>query len=53
MRLIRKCPKDKVYTLHERCPACGGETKPAHPPRFSPVDRMVKYRILARRGKVC
>ncbi|MEM0065253.1 MAG: RNA-protein complex protein Nop10 [Metallosphaera sp.] len=53
MRLMRRCPEDGRYTLKQTCPRCGGQTLPAHPPRFSPVDRMVKYRIISRRGRAC
>ena len=52
MRLLRRCERDWSYTLRDKCPMCGGETVSAHPPRFSPEDRMVKYRLLAR-GKKC
>ncbi|QKQ99439.1 RNA-protein complex protein Nop10 [Metallosphaera tengchongensis] len=53
MRLIRKCLRDGRYTLKENCPVCGGETRVAHPPRFSPQDRMVRYRVIAKRGREC
>lgn len=32
------------YTLQERCPDCGSETRPADPPRFSPEDPYGEYR---------
>ncbi|HDN76179.1 MAG TPA: RNA-protein complex protein Nop10 [Acidilobales archaeon] len=44
--LIRKCPKCGTYTLREECPKCGTKTKVAHPPRFSPEDKYVRYRVL-------
>jgi H/ACA ribonucleoprotein complex subunit 3 len=45
---IRRCPADRTYTLSYVCPACGGETGPAHPARFSPEDRYGEYRRRAR-----
>ncbi|NLX50283.1 MAG: RNA-protein complex protein Nop10 [Methanospirillum sp.] len=41
---LRRCTLDGTYTLEERCPACGGSTGSAHPPRFSPQDRYGRYR---------
>ncbi len=49
--LIRKCPKCGTYTLMDKCPKCGSQTKVAHPPRFSPEDRYVKYRFGIKYGK--
>ncbi|NPA85827.1 MAG: RNA-protein complex protein Nop10 [bacterium] len=43
---LRKCTACGAYTLLEQCPYCGGKTKIAHPPRFSPIDRYGKYRRL-------
>jgi H/ACA ribonucleoprotein complex subunit 3 len=48
--LIRKCIKCGRYTLKDRCPICGSETVSPHPPRFSPEDRYVAYRIKALYG---
>jgi len=45
---IRKCPKCGRYTLKDFCPTCGERTMVAHPHRFSPEDRYVKYRVLAK-----
>ncbi|MCD6324051.1 MAG: RNA-protein complex protein Nop10 [Desulfurococcales archaeon] len=44
--LMRKCPKCGRYTLSDRCPVCGEATIVAHPHRFSPQDKYVRYRIL-------
>ncbi|OYT49500.1 MAG: ribosome biogenesis protein [Desulfurococcales archaeon ex4484_204] len=44
--LLRKCPKCGTYTLREKCPKCGQLTRVAHPHRFSPHDKYVKYRVL-------
>ncbi len=41
---IRRCEKDKTYTLMSQCPACGGVTRTAHPARFSPEDRFGEFR---------
>jgi H/ACA ribonucleoprotein complex subunit 3 len=46
---IRRCIKCYRYTLYTTCPECGSETRIAHPPRFSPEDRYVKYRLLAKK----
>ena len=45
---IRRCPKCKLYTLRIKCPKCNIPTEVAHPHRFSPEDRYVRYRILAK-----
>jgi len=43
---MRKCKKCRRYTLvRENCPHCGGELLVPHPPRFSPVDKYVEYRL--------
>ncbi|MGB9725649.1 MAG: RNA-protein complex protein Nop10 [Fervidicoccaceae archaeon] len=47
--LMRKCTVCGRYTLEqERCPYCGGQVRIPHPPRFSPDDKYVSYRIRAR-----
>ncbi|MDI9633671.1 MAG: RNA-protein complex protein Nop10 [Methanolinea sp.] len=45
---LRRCPRDRTYTLKSSCPACGEPTVPAHPARFSPDDRLARYRRIAR-----
>ncbi|MDE4907058.1 RNA-protein complex protein Nop10 [Methanogenium marinum] len=47
---IRRCPSDGTYTLNFSCPACGNETRTAHPARYSPQDRLGKYRRKVRYG---
>ncbi len=47
--LMRRCPNCGRYTFKEVCPVCGNETVVPHPPRFSPEDKYVKYRIMAKR----
>ncbi|WP_075050219.1 RNA-protein complex protein Nop10 [Ignicoccus islandicus] len=46
--LMRQCPNCGRYTFKETCPVCGTPTKVPHPPRFSPEDKYVKYRIMAK-----
>ncbi|MDI6718391.1 MAG: RNA-protein complex protein Nop10 [Methanomicrobiales archaeon] len=43
-RCIRRCPRDRTYTLSPCCPLCGQATVPAHPARFSPLDAYGPYR---------
>ena len=49
---IRYCPGDRTYTLQQKCPVCGGATRTAHPPRFSPQDRFGKYRRQVKEWKI-
>lgn len=45
--MLRKCKSCNRYTLNtDKCPYCGGEVRIPHPPRFSPEDKYVKYRVL-------
>ncbi len=44
--LLRKCPKCGTYTLKDECPRCGSKTRVAHPSRFSPEDKYVRYRVI-------
>jgi len=49
--LLRKCIRCKRYTLkQDKCPYCGGALVIPHPPKFSPDDKYIKYRILAKRA---
>ena len=32
---IKVCQRCRLYTLKERCPKCGLETRTPHPPPFS------------------
>jgi len=44
--LMRKCVNCGRYTLRQdKCPVCGSEVRIPHPPRFSPEDRYVRYRL--------
>ena len=42
---LRLCEICMVYSLKEKCIHCGNETKSAHPAKFSPDDKYLKYRI--------
>jgi len=49
--LLRKCTKCNKYTLKQnKCPYCGGPLVTPHPPKFSPEDKYIKYRILAKKA---
>jgi H/ACA ribonucleoprotein complex subunit 3 len=44
--LLRKCVKCGIYTLKkEECPHCDGNVRIPHPPKFSPADKYLKYRM--------
>ncbi len=48
--IMRKCARCGRYTLrHDKCPYCGGPLMVPHPPRFSPEDKYVAYRIEMKR----
>lgn len=48
--LMRKCPRCGRYTLSAfKCPVCGSEVVVPHPPRFSPEDKYVMYRVKMKR----
>jgi len=48
---MRRCVPCGRYTLRDECPKCGGETRSAHPAKFSPDDRYMRYRLAERYGK--
>ncbi len=49
--LLRKCEKCGKYTLQkEQCPYCGGKVRVPHPPRFSPDDKYLRYRMALKEG---
>ncbi len=44
--LLKRCLKCGAYTLKtDKCPRCGGALHVAHPAKFSPDDKYLKYRI--------
>ncbi len=47
---LRVCLECNAYTLKEKCRLCGGDTKSAHPAKFSPDDRYMRYRLAERYG---
>ncbi|MDG6994925.1 MAG: RNA-protein complex protein Nop10 [Nitrososphaerota archaeon] len=47
-KLLRKCKNCGAYTLETACPKCNSETTSPHPPRFSPDDRYLRYRVQSR-----
>ncbi len=46
--LIRKCHTCNIYTLQHECPKCHSQTADPHPPKYSPDDKYVRYRIADR-----
>ena len=46
--LSRKCSKCYHYTLKEKCSKCSEETISAHPAKFSPDDKYMRYRLAER-----
>ncbi|HDD72350.1 MAG TPA: RNA-protein complex protein Nop10 [Candidatus Bathyarchaeota archaeon] len=49
--LLRRCEVCGRYTLRkDRCPVCGGPVRVPHPARFSPDDRYLRYRVMAKRS---
>ncbi|HEV8404746.1 MAG TPA: RNA-protein complex protein Nop10 [Nitrososphaera sp.] len=46
--LIRKCPACSIYTLLHECPKCRTLTLNPHPPKYSPDDKYIRYRIADR-----
>jgi H/ACA ribonucleoprotein complex subunit 3 len=48
--LLRRCVKCGSYTLRKDvCPRCGGAVHIPHPPKFSPDDKYLKYRIAVKK----
>ena len=45
---LRKCPDCNHYTLKEDCPSCDSKTISAHPAKFSPDDKYMRYRLAER-----
>lgn len=41
---MRKCSACNTFTLKVECPKCQAKTKSAHPAKFSPDDKYLKYR---------
>ena len=48
--LLRKCEKCGTYTLKkDKGPKCGGIVRVPHPPKFSPEDKYLKYRVVLKK----
>ncbi|MCX8149925.1 MAG: RNA-protein complex protein Nop10 [Candidatus Bathyarchaeota archaeon] len=48
--LLRRCERCSAYTLKtDKCPHCGGAVHSPHPPKFSPDDKYLKYRLALRK----
>ena len=45
---LRKCTNCNRYSLKEKCPLCNEETISAHPAKFSPDDKYMRYRLAER-----
>ena len=45
---LRRCPDCNYYTLKENCPNCSSKTISAHPAKFSPDDKYMRYRLAER-----
>ena len=47
---LRKCEDCVKYTLKtDICPYCGGNVRSPHPPKFSPDDKYLRYRMALKR----
>lgn len=44
MLKLKKCVSCGSFTLKQKCPACGSETKTSHPPKYSFHDKYAAYR---------
>ncbi|AFS79951.1 RNA-binding protein Nop10p [Candidatus Nitrosopumilus koreensis AR1] len=45
---LRKCTRCNQYTLKEKCSRCDEQTISAHPAKFSPDDKYMRYRLAER-----
>ncbi len=48
---MRRCKECRTYSLMAACPRCEGETVSAHPAKFSPDDKYMRYRLAERYGQ--
>jgi H/ACA ribonucleoprotein complex subunit 3 len=48
MKILKKCPECKKYTMREKCPSCGMQTQNPHPAKFNPKDKWGEYRRRAK-----
>lgn len=50
--LLRKCEKCEKYTLKkDLCPYCGGRVRIPHPPKFSPDDKYIMFRMALKKER--
>jgi len=50
--LLRKCEKCGKYTLRkDACPYCCGKVRVPHPPKFSPDDKYLRYRMALKKER--
>jgi len=48
--ILKRCEKCGKYTLRkDECPYCGGKVRVPHPPKFSPDDKYIRYRMALKR----
>ena len=45
---MRRCSGCGVYSLKSSCPKCDKDTVSAHPAKFSPDDKYIRYRLAER-----
>ncbi len=43
--MLRRCTNCNRYTMQDTCPICNTKTITAHPPKFSPDDKYIRYRV--------
>ena len=48
---LRKCEKCNSYSLKHQCIKCNLDTFSAHPAKFSPDDKYLKYRLAGKFSK--
>lgn len=42
---LRVCSQCNLYTLKDKCKKCDLDTLSAHPAKFSPDDKYLRYRL--------
>lgn len=42
---IKRCSDCHTYTLESECSGCDKATESAHPAKFSPDDKYMRYRL--------
>ena len=50
MKHILKCSKCGEFTMNEKCPKCGADALNPKPAKYSPDDKMAKYRREAKKN---